>query len=228
MREMKGASDIQRLPASLSNLTFVTGSLVVALAFAVAAQPASIQPFDELVGRLITGIHGSASSVIDLTTLLGDRLLIWPITMGAVLIVARRCRSLAVVLAVSAVSALLVEVAVKFLIDRPRPGTVGFLASFPSGHVMAAVAWWGLVPAVTFVLTHSSTLRRITLGTSVVIVTAVAMSRVSLGAHWATDVVAGMLLGVVVTATAYRIVMSSGGTDCSCRVHGTTVPAAGV
>lgn len=67
---MKGASDIQRLPASLSNLTFVTGSLVVALAFAVAAQPASIQPFDELVGRLITGIHGSASSVIDLTTLI--------------------------------------------------------------------------------------------------------------------------------------------------------------
>lgn len=221
---MQGARDVRRLPSSLSVLTIVTGALFVVLAFAVSALPRSIQPFDDFVGRLIADIEGPAAAVLDLTTFLGDRLLIWPITLGAILIVARRCRSLAAVLAVSAVSALFIEVAVKFLIDRPRPGSVGFLASFPSGHVMAAVAWWGLVPAVAYVLTKSPMLRRIMLGASVVIVTSVAMSRVSLGAHWATDVVAGVLLGVVLTASAYRIAIHNRSADCRCLLHTSTVP----
>lgn len=222
---MKRTTDVQRLPSNLSVLTIVTGALFVALAFAVTALPEWIQPFDDLVGRLITGIDGSASSVLDVTTFLGDRLIIWPITVGAILIVTRRCRSLAVLLAVSAVSAMLAEVAVKFLIDRPRPGTVGFLASFPSGHVMAAVAWWGLVPAVAFVLTESALFRRVMLGASVVIVTAVAVSRVSLGAHWATDVMAGALLGVVLTATAYRIAIHARSADCQCLLHSDSLSA---
>ena len=222
---MQRTPEVQRPLSSVSVLTIVSGALFLVLAAAVLATPRWIKPFDDIVGRLIVEIEGSPGDVLDMTTLLGDRLIIWPITLGAILIVVRRCRSLAVLLAVSAVSALFVEVVVTFLIDRPRPGAVGFLASFPSGHVMAAVAWWGLVPAVAFVLTESSVLRRIALSVSSVIVTAVAMSRVSLGAHWATDVVAGVLLGVVLTATAYRIAIHTRTADCGCLLHSSALPA---
>jgi undecaprenyl-diphosphatase len=189
------------------------------LAFAVVALPEFVQPVDNLVGQLIDRIKGPSAAILDASTYLGARLLIWPITLGTVLLTARKCRSLAILLAVSAVSAVVVEVAVKFLIDRPRPGTVGFLASFPSGHVMTAVAWWGLVPAVAYVFTKSSRLRRVMLGASAVIVSAVAMSRVSLGAHWATDTIAGVLLGVFVTGSAYSITIHALSVGCDCVLH---------
>jgi membrane-associated phospholipid phosphatase len=215
---MREINDVRTAPR-LSIVTLLSGALFLLLAIAVVALPDLVQPVDRLVGQLIDRIKGPSAEIVDASTYLGDRLLLWPITFGAILLVARKCRSLATLLAVSAVSALVVEVAVKFLIDRPRPGTVGFLASFPSGHVMAAVAWWGLVPAVAFVLTKSSRIRRIMLGASVLIVFAVAMSRVSLGAHWATDTVAGALLGVVVTASAYWMAIHTRSVGCDCVLH---------
>jgi membrane-associated phospholipid phosphatase len=57
------------------------------------------------------------------------------------------------------------------------------------------------------------------LGASAVIVSAVAMSRVSLGAHWATDTIAGVLLGVFVTGSAYSITIHALSVGCDCVLH---------
>ena len=219
MGRMQALHDFRRAVPRLSAATLMSAALFILLAFAVVVLPEFVQPVDNFVGQLIDRIRGPAAAIVDASTYLGSRLVIWPITLGAVVFTARKCRSLATLLAVSAVSALVVEVALKFLIDRPRPGTVGILASFPSGHVMAAVAWWGLLPAVAYVFTRSPRLRRAMLAASAVIVTAVAMSRVSLGAHWATDVIAGMLLGVVVTGSAYWITIHARSGDCDCVLH---------
>lgn len=219
MVRLKETYEVRPAVAHLSVVTLASGGLFVLLAVAVVARPEFVQPVDKLAGQLIDRIRGPSAAILDASTYLGDRLLLWPITLGAILLVARKCRRLATLLAVSALSGLVVEVVVKFLIDRPRPGTVGFLASFPSGHVMAAVAWWGLVPAVAYVVTRSSRFRRVMLGLSVMIVFAVAMSRVSLGAHWATDTVAGALLGVVVTASAYWMVIHTRSVGCDCVLH---------
>lgn len=83
----------------------------------------------------------------------------------------------------------------KVLVDRPRPpgsliATSG--ASFPSGHVVAAaVTAVGMVIAV-LPAGHSRWVweRRAALYVSVM-----ALSRVFLGAHWLSDVVAGAALG---------------------------------
>jgi membrane-associated phospholipid phosphatase len=219
MVRVKETHDLRRAVPPFSIATLVSGALFILLAFVVVAQPALVQPLDDFVGQLIDRFEGPSAAIVDASTYLGDRLLIWPITLGAVLLTARRCRSLATLLAVSAVSALVIEVAVKFLVDRPRPGAVGFLASFPSGHVMAAVAWWGLVPAVTYVFTRSHRLRRAMLVASTLIVLAVAMSRVSLGAHWASDTIAGVLLGVMVTGSAYWIAIHARSAGCDCALH---------
>jgi hypothetical protein len=79
-----------------------------------------LDPFDTLVGQLVERIEGPPAVIVDAATYFGDRLLIWPITLATILLVSRKCRSIAVLLAVAAVSALVVEVVVKFLIGRPR------------------------------------------------------------------------------------------------------------
>ncbi len=97
-----------------------------------------------------------------------------------------------------AVSQSLLNNAVKHIVDRERPdiaqlaGWAG--SSFPSGHSAAAAAVWA---AVAFVLGRraSTTNRALLAGGAGLVAVAVAASRVLLGVHWLTDVVAGLAMG---------------------------------
>lgn len=90
--------------------------------------------------------------------------------------------------------------------DRPRPAGVldGALVpaapAFPSGHVFQAVVVYGLLAAWW----AGSSGRMMERGTAwllaVVVVAATVVSRVRLGAHWASDCWAAILLGGIWTA----------------------------
>lgn len=94
---------------------------------------------------------------------------------------------------------------VKIVIHRPRPAPdlVHVFAqlssfSFPSGHVMFYTAFFGFLFFIVFsVLKHSirRTILLIIFGAMVVLIGA---SRIYLGEHWASDVLAGYFLGSVV------------------------------
>ena len=116
---------------------------------------------------------------------------------------------LAVVAAVGSASALCT--ALKLLLARARPPigiqeTLETDYSFPSGHVTGTVALCGML--VVVVGTHrSDAVNRWLTCAAVIVVAAVALSRLYLGVHWLTDVWAGMLLGsaaVAIGATALR------------------------
>jgi undecaprenyl-diphosphatase len=87
---------------------------------------------------------------------------------------------------------------IKWIIERARPdlaqlaGTSG--TSFPSGHSTAAAATWACV-ALIVGRGRSRPVRAALAGGAAAIATAVATSRVLLGVHWFTDVVAGLALG---------------------------------
>lgn len=91
---------------------------------------------------------------------------------------------------------------VKRLIKRPRPTselvTVARVInepSFPSGHVMHYVNFFGLLNYLLATNWRSGRLRNIllTIGTSLIVL--IGPSRVYLGAHWPSDVMAGYVYG---------------------------------
>lgn len=108
------------------------------------------------------------------------------------LFVGQECPSLALVLLASSLARPLLEWGLKRIVDRPRPLLGQLVAgkgpSFPSGHVMAAIAVWGLLPPAVAVVSGRRTAWWIAVGVSGTIVGLVAFSRVYLGAHWLSDV----------------------------------------
>ena len=87
-------------------------------------------------------------------------------------------------------------------VDRARPSVADLTsnlptaASWPSGHVAAAVAIYGALAALVITLARSRW-RWAVLAVPVLIAPAVALSRIYVAAHYPTDVLAGLALATV-------------------------------
>ncbi len=120
----------------------------------------------------------------------------------------RWCRTLSLVVPAAVLGSVALNVAVKLVVDRPRPpspATGTALASFPSGHVLHAVVLLGLAPLVVAVLGGRPAFRRVTAALAAVGVLGVAAMRIHLGAHWPTDVIGSVLMGTLVLAVVAKV-----------------------
>jgi undecaprenyl-diphosphatase len=148
---------------------------------------------------------------------LGSTKVVILVSAIAALLAARRCPRLALVIIAIALARPATEFLLKEFVSRPRPvgdrmvGGEGY--SFPSGHPLATVASWGTLPLVAALYTRRRMLWwSIAIGVWVMVVL-VAMSRVYLGVHWTSDVVASLALAVVGVSVAERFVVRS---ECAC------------
>jgi membrane-associated phospholipid phosphatase len=113
----------------------------------------------------------------------------------------------AVMALVAAVIPTAINVLVKSLIQRPRPlpnlvNVIELLPSysFPSGHVMFYLSYFGFLGFLSFSLLKSSIKRTFLLILFGGLITMVGVSRIYLGQHWASDVVGAYLLGSLTLA----------------------------
>jgi undecaprenyl-diphosphatase len=119
--------------------------------------------------------------------------------LGAALAWLARRRADAVTLLVGLTIEIPTEL-LKIAIDRARPPTAneieafGSIASYPSGHVARIVVLASLV--VALFLWQRIPLRPIAIALATVLVGLVGVARVGLGAHWPTDVIGAILLGI--------------------------------
>lgn len=102
----------------------------------------------------------------------------------------------------STVGGALLSFALKSFFSRPRPDLVPHLShvytsSFPSGHAMLAAAVYLTLGSLLAAVMPSPKLKVYVLGVAIVLTTFVGISRVYLGVHYPTDVLAGWLAGLV-------------------------------
>lgn len=102
----------------------------------------------------------------------------------------------------------------KVAVGRQRPqvsmvlGSVDTGYSFPSGHTLNSLVFFGLAAALAWTSIRSTGVRLAVGAVAVALAVGVAGSRIYLGYHWLTDVLAGWLVGVswlCVVGTAYLV-----------------------
>lgn len=146
------------------------------------------------------GPDGLRLAMIDFTALGGRTVLTTIVAIAIGLLVIRRLWLTAgLVLAATLIGSILSAQA-KLLFNRPRPELVDHLVdvrglSFPSGHATnSAIIYLTLALLITQVVPGRAT-RRYIIAVAVFLTGIVGISRVYLGVHWPSDVLAGWSIG---------------------------------
>ena len=90
----------------------------------------------------------------------------------------------------------------KLIIRRPRPTETMLLTyessySFPSGHSMMSMIFYGLIIYYVIKFINKKWLRNSLVTLLSLIIFSVGFTRIYLGVHYATDVIAGFIIGAV-------------------------------
>jgi undecaprenyl-diphosphatase len=141
----------------------------------------------EEVGRDLTALGGVAVLTLLSLAVIGYLLLL------------RRPRAAALVVS-SVLGALALSMVLKALFGRPRPELVPHLSyvvtsSFPSGHAMLAAAVFLTLGALLARLQQRLMVKAYILLWAVILTLLVGVSRVYVGVHWPSDVLAGWAAG---------------------------------
>ncbi len=197
-------------------MTVLTGLLVLA-SWAVLAIPTHLTP-DSLLGNLDLYLYHWLQS---LRSPLGDRLLIitteigdgwvlygFTLLLSLVLLVRKRWRAAVHwMLTVAIVSLLTMALKYYTAVERPPLLDSALISyAFPSAHASLSVAVFGFL-AVVMARELRSSWHWVPYSTAVFLVVAISFSRLYLGVHWLSDILAGWSLGLVWVALmgiAYR------------------------
>ena len=102
--------------------------------------------------------------------------------------------------ALNLVSVVFINQVLKYIVQRPRPDGFRLISevaySFPSGHSMVSMAFYGLCAWMVWTYERDRILRWACCLSFAIIVVVVGMSRVYLGVHYATDVIAGFCVSL--------------------------------
>jgi membrane-associated phospholipid phosphatase len=209
-------------------LTLAVGAAIaLGLSFAASRIYDAITESDGVAGLdhpLLQWVIHARTPLLD-TILTGYTDIAGPIGMpilavAAILFLALRRRSWTpvILIASAGLGSLLMTVAGKDIIDRDRPPLADavppyeYSPSFPSGHTLNAIVIAGIVAYLLMLRQRSTHARVLTIVVASVFAATVGLSRVFLGHHWFTDVLAGWVLGgawLALVITAHRLYLTT-------------------
>jgi membrane-associated phospholipid phosphatase len=145
---------------------------------------------------------GLATGVLSTVTQLGGASVLLMITVfAAVALLLRRRLAHAALMGAALAGGEALNMALKAAFERPRPQFSDPLAtaagfSFPSGHAMVSLTVYGALAFVIAAGLGSRWARVVVLGSALALVIAIGFSRVYLGVHYVSDVVAAYCAGL--------------------------------
>lgn len=191
---------------ALLSLALAVLSLFLFAWIADSVSHARTQNFD-LMAR--TQVHryaspGMTKAMVAISFLGGDGLVVAAI-VALLLFLRFRRRRAAVWLLVTLAGALVLDLSLKYAFHRVRPtpffGPLPRTYSFPSGHSLFSFCFYGVLAGLLAGRVKSPRVRILIWTCATVLVLAIGLSRIYLGVHYASDVIAGYLTATLWVAT---------------------------
>lgn len=192
----------------LAAIAVFSGLILAFLQIADEALEGEMEEFDNSILMLfrdpsnVDQVVGPAwlhEMVRDITAL-GSFSLLGLIVLGVcAYLVMARMRASAWLVLVSVLGGTLLSTVLKMSYNRPRPDLTAmseqFTASFPSGHAMLSAVTFLTLGAVLAQLAPTRALRIFTISMAIFLTAIVGSSRIFMGVHYPSDVLAGWCLG---------------------------------
>jgi undecaprenyl-diphosphatase len=123
-----------------------------------------------------------------------------------------RRRGAALLVLVAIVGGMLLSTGLKMGFERPRPDLVPhatrvYTASFPSGHAMLSAVTYLTLGALLARVEKSRRISAFVMGLAITMTLLIGMSRVYLGVHWPSDVLAGWSVGAAWAALCWFVAL---------------------
>ena len=199
-------------PTALFEAAIVASMAVAVLALFLFAKLGSevlegdTQHFDQVVRDWV---HGYASAgmtrVMHAISLLGYEILLVEVVIAFMVFAKLRWKRAALWLAIAMIGSVLLDLALKYAYHRVRPaaffGSPARYYSFPSGHALSSLCFYGVMAGLLSARTKSVWLRVVIWVIAAALVVAIGLSRIYLGVHYPSDVLAGYLAATVWVGT---------------------------
>lgn len=103
-----------------------------------------------------------------------------------------------IILGISTISSVVTNTMIKYLIRRPRPSHLRLISqggySFPSGHSMISICVYGMLIYLILKNVENKKVKVLATITLILLITSIGLSRIYVGVHYPSDVLAGYLL----------------------------------
>ncbi len=164
-------------------------------------QEALIQADTRIENLVYTLRSDKLNSIMLLITLLGT----WQIVCTGIIVIGFPLFALNLIpyllaLIISVGGGEIISSLIKNLVQRPRPPLTSALVieksfSFPSGHALIAVALYGFLAYIFYRFSETKRKKIFSLIFGVVMISIISFSRLYLGIHWTSDILASLALG---------------------------------
>lgn len=195
------ADSKEKITIPVTLLVSLTGAVVALLMFSWMAREVlkgDAEHFDLVVRNWVHQYASPAmTQVMTGISMLGQQLLIAEFLLAMLVFLALKWRRAAAWLAIAVAGAMVLEFSLKLAFQRPRPpvffGVPPHSYSFPSGHALVSFCFYGVIAGLLADRTKSLLLEILIWISAACLVVAIGLSRVYLGVHHPTDVLAGYL-----------------------------------
>lgn len=205
------------MPWSIIGIAVAGGVLLLLFFLGTRVMQGDVFAFDRWLLLALRGSDGApigsvrvTSMVRDVTALGSTTVLTILVAFVALLLASMGRWRTGVLVAIACASGSWANVLVKHVVARTRPDLVPHLMaetsnSFPSGHAANSAIVYLTLATLAWPLLRRPAARAFVMAAAVLLVIAIGASRVYLGVHWPSDVLAGWLFGALWAIGWWRI-----------------------